>query len=250
MTNSHRDPHANPPPPAQQLPQPPHHPPGHNPPAFNVPPATLALAGAMVAVFALLHLLPESVVEAIAWQFSFNAELLLRALDGHGPLGGAALRLVSHMFLHYDALHLAVNVGFMLAFASVVERRLGKLAFLALFLASGIAGALFETWFFTDPATLHIPMVGASGGIMGLMATALMITMAPAHRSAGNRTTAGAGRPALLRVMTALVGLNVVIGLMSEAGLTGPYLIGWRAHLGGFALGLVVGWVLRRRQRG
>src|SRR3546814_20107274 len=46
------------------------------------------------------------------------------------------------MFLHYDALHLAVNVGFMLAFASVVERRLGKLAFLALFLAGGIAGAL------------------------------------------------------------------------------------------------------------
>ncbi len=214
----------------------------HNPPAFNVPPATLALAAAMVAVFALLQVLPAEMVDAIAWRFSFNAELLLRALDGQGSLPGAALRLVSHMFLHYDALHLAVNVGFMLAFASVVERRLGKLAFLALFLASGIAGALCETWFLTDPATLHIPMVGASGGIMGLMAVALLIETMSVGR--------GARRPALLRVMIALVGLNVVIGLMSEAGLTGPYLIGWRAHLGGFAFGLIVGWVLRRRGRG
>lgn len=212
-----------------------------NPPAFNVPPATLALAGVLIAVFALLLLLPERIVEAINWHLSFNAELLLRALDGHGPVGRAALRLVSHMFLHFDAMHLAVNVGFLVAFASVVERRLGKLAFLTLFLASGIAGALCETWFFTDPATLHIPMVGASGGIMGLMAVALLIETMSVGR--------GRRRPALLRVMIALVGLNVVIGLMSEAGLTGPYLIGWRAHLGGFALGLIVGWVLRRRAR-
>lgn len=212
-----------------------------NPPAFNVPPATLALSGVLVAVFALLHLVPERIAEAINWQLSFNAELLLRALDGHGGLGHAALRLVSHMFLHFDAMHLAVNVGFLVAFASVVERRLGKLAFLALFLACGIAGALCETWFLTDPLTLHIPMVGASGGIMGLMAVALLIETMSVGR--------GGRRPALLRVMIALVGLNVVIGLMSEAGLTGPYLIGWRAHLGGFALGLVVGWVLRRRAR-
>lgn len=228
------DPH---PSPARQDPRQP----GGHPPAFNVPPTTLALAAAMVVVFALLQVLPAGVVDAIAWRFSFNAELLLRALDGRGSLPGAALRLVSHMFLHYDALHLAVNVGFMLAFASVVERRLGKLAFLALFLAGGIAGALCETWFFTDPATLHIPMVGASGGIMGLMAVALLIETLPAGR--------GRRRPALLRVMTALVGLNVVIGLMSEVGLTGPYLIGWRAHLGGFAFGLIVGWALRRRAR-
>ena len=76
---------------------------------------------------------------------------------------------------------------------------------------------------------------------MGLMAVALLIETMSVGR--------GGRRPALLRVMIALVGLNVVIGLMSEAGLTGPYLIGWRAHLGGFALGLVVGWVLRRRAR-
>src|SRR3546814_15376933 len=98
------------------------------------------------------------------------------------------------MFLHFDAMHLAVNVGFLVAFASVVERRLGKLAFLALFLASGIAGAVSETWLFTDPATLPIPRVRASGGNMGLMAVALLIEIAPAGRRPR--------RPAQLRVQS------------------------------------------------
>jgi membrane associated rhomboid family serine protease len=61
--------------------------------------------------------------------------------------------------------------------------------------------------------------------------------------------SSGVRRPPILRVLAALIGLNVGIGLLSDVGLTGPYLIGWRAHLGGFALGLVVGWVVRRLGR-
>ena len=214
------------------------------PPAFNVPPVTLALAVLLVGVFAALHLLPEGVANAIGQRFSFSAVYFLRALDGQGSLAIALPMLVTHMFLHFDALHLAVNVGFLLAFASVVERRFGWIAMLLLFLASGIAGALFETWFFPDRATLHIPMIGASGGIMGLMAVGLIVATAPREPM-----SSGVRRPPLLRVLAALIGLNVVIGLLSDVGLTGPYLIGWRAHLGGFALGLAVGWVVRRLER-
>lgn len=215
------------------------------PPAFNVPPATLALALILVAMYALLHLLPHGMGAALGGRLAFNAAVLVNAIDGPIPLSRALPPLVTHMFVHTDALHLAVNVGFLVAFASVVERRLGRIAFLALFLAAGAAGALFETWFFPDAATRAVPMIGASGGVMGLMGTALLIGPAPPP---GQRPAVGRLPPlnrALLRIVLALIGLNVVIGLLSEFGLTGPYLIGWRAHLGGFALGLAVGGAIR-----
>ncbi len=219
------------------------------PPAFNVPPATLVLALALVAIYAALQFLPALTAAVLGEALSFNAARLHAALDGRAALWPALTTLVSHMFLHYDAVHVAVNVGFLFAFASPVERRLGAARFLLLFLASGIAGALFETWFFPDAATLGVPMIGASGGVMGLMGTALLTGLGlPAHP--GQRVDpqlARRMRLALLRIVIALIGLNVVIGLLSEMGFTGPYLIGWRAHLGGFAIGLAVGGFLRWR---
>ena len=49
------------------------------------------------------------------------------------------LTLVTYAFLHFDWLHLLVNVGFLLAFGSVVERRFGALWFMTLFAICAIA---------------------------------------------------------------------------------------------------------------
>lgn len=222
---------------------------GPQPPAFNVPSATLILAAVLVAVFVLQLFLPAAKVYRLDEALSFNAARLADALHGRASLAAVLPTLVSHLFLHADELHLGVNVGFLIAFASPVERRLGAGGFLALFLASGVAGALAEAWFFPDSASFGVPMIGASGGVMGLMATALLVGI-PVPRRPGRPVDpelVRRMRVAVRRILIALVALNVAIGLLSELGLTGPYLIGWRAHLGGFAVGLLVGWLLRPR---
>jgi membrane associated rhomboid family serine protease len=210
--------------------------PGGHPPAFNVPPATLGLAVLLIAVFAALRLAPEAVLMAAVFDYGFVPLRFLWALDGEAPLMAGILPLVTYMFIHVDTLHLAVNVGFLIAFGSPVERRYGWTAFAAVFLASGIVGGLFELIPLTGSAAQAAPSIGASGGIFGLMGVAL---------------AAGLGDPRFRlrtgRIIVALFVVNIVIGLMSEAGLTGGYRIGWQAHAGGFIVGIAIGWMLRWR---
>jgi membrane associated rhomboid family serine protease len=209
---------------------------GGHPPAFNVPPATLGLAAILIAVFAALRLAPETMLMAAVFDYGFVPLRFLRAFEGAAPLGDAILPLVTYMFIHVDTLHLVVNVGFLVAFASPVERRYGWMAFAAVFLVSGIVGGLFELIPITLPAGRIAPSIGASGGIFGLMGVAL---------------AAGLGDPRFRlrtgRIIVAMFVVNIVIGLLSEAGLTGGYRIGWQAHAGGFIVGIAIGWALRRR---
>lgn len=209
------------------------------PPAFNVPPATLGLILVLIGVFAVLHLLPIGMVQDAVITFGFIPLRLALALTGDHPLAPALWPLVTHMLIHLDLLHLMVNLGFTLAFASPVERRCGSAGFLAIFIACGVVGALFMMIPVTQPIGAYGPSIGASGGVFGLMGVAL------AARLENPRVRLKPGRAIL-----ALFVLNLVIGLLSEAGLTGGYRIAWMAHTGGFLTGLVIGWALRRRSFG
>lgn len=206
----------------------------HRQPIFRVPPATLFLAVALIVVFLLLRLLPDADVEWLLFTFGFQPDYFLWALQGRGEAAPAVWPLATHLLLHYDALHLIVNCGFLLAFASVVERRFGWLVFLLLFLLCGAAGALAQVWLVFDAADRASLLIGASGGIFGLMGVAILAGGSFLRERAG-------------RVILVLMGINVAVGLMSEAGLVGGYLIGWQAHAGGFLAGLAVGWLLSRR---
>src|SRR3546814_10248145 len=64
------------------------------------------------------------------------------------------MTLVSHAFLHFDLMHLGLNLGFLLAFGSFVERHLGLLRYLALFALTAAAGALAEYAFAAEPLAL------------------------------------------------------------------------------------------------
>ena len=72
---------------------------------------------------------------------------------------------VTYMFLHGSMGHLFFNMLGMFFFGSRLEMRLGAKSFLWLYFLSGIGGALLQTLFATAA-----PMVGASGGIYGLLA--------------------------------------------------------------------------------
>ncbi len=82
------------------------------------------------------------------------------------------ITLLSHQFLHGDVMHLLGNMTFLIICGFAVEAAIGAWFFLALYLASGIAGGLFFALFDLQSET---PLVGASGAISGVMAMYLAI---------------------------------------------------------------------------
>lgn len=71
---------------------------------------------------------------------------------------------VTYMFLHGGIGHIFFNMLTLFFFGPRLESRLGGRAFLGLYFASGIMGALLSI-----PFTPYAPIIGASGGVYGVM---------------------------------------------------------------------------------
>jgi len=80
-------------------------------------------------------------------------------------------RLLTSMFLHADFFHIFFNMWFLTIFGSEVERRLGHLRYLVLYILSGLGAALFHIAFTPvgGAISLIIPALGASGAISGVL---------------------------------------------------------------------------------
>jgi membrane associated rhomboid family serine protease len=75
--------------------------------------------------------------------------------------------LLTSMFMHADIVHLLVNLYFLKICGDNVEDRLGRAWFLVLFLGSGLLGGIVHGLL---TPSVDMPMVGASGGISGILA--------------------------------------------------------------------------------
>ena len=209
-----------------------------NPPAFNVPPVTLATAGVLVAVFGLLALGPDSLAAATLHWLAFRPIRIVYAF--HEPLHGqtliAVLSLLTHALIHFDFAHLALNVGFLLAFGAACERVFGPRRFAAILVLSAIAGAAAK---FAVDWNAPVYMIGASGAVFGCMGgfIRLMLGGPPRMRRRG------------LLLLLALVIANVVLTVMGPQLLGVDGRIAWDAHIGGFVAGMLLGWPPRRRMR-
>ncbi len=81
---------------------------------------------------------------------------------------------VSYMFIHGDFFHLAFNMWSLNLFGKVVLPELKANKFFNLFFLSGIFGAVF--WlFFNSSENVTSFLIGASGGVSGVMLAAAMI---------------------------------------------------------------------------
>ncbi len=123
--------------------------------------------------------------------------------------------IFSSLFLHDpEALfHLGCNMAFLTVFGTVVEREIGSLPYLALYLAAGVAGALLHVA--VDPSST-LPLVGASGAVFGLVAVA------------------GVVRPPLLGFAVAFGAVEVwhaFTGSVDD--------VSFGCHIGGFVMGVV-----------
>lgn len=201
-------------------------PPSGREPIFNLPPATLWLAVAMVIAFAIENLLQGWLWEFFFYNFAFISPFFWP--PGYEmPRMGGLVTLVTHAFLHADLMHLALNLGFLLAFGSFVERHAGVLAFLFLFVVCAAAGALTE-YFFRGGQDLVL--IGASGAVYGITGAAVRFML-----DGGGRQR----RRMALSLVLVFMGLNLLLGISGIGDFLAGAQIGWKAHAGGFVAGLL-----------
>lgn len=131
-------------------------------------------------------------------------------------------RMITVMFTHSTGsyFHILGNMFALWLFGREIERWLGKIRFLVLYLLAGWGGSLFvQLWVYVNPESIIVPTVGASGAIFGVMGATLV----------GLRSM-----NASITSLVVLLAINFAIGLQPGSQ------ISWQAHLGGFIVGGVV----------
>ncbi len=225
-------------------------------PIFNVPTAVAAV----VAVLALIHggrsfLSEEADTQLVLLLAFIPARYGALGADLPGGEIAGVTSFVTHMLLHGDITHLLINCAWLLAFGSAIAKRAGGKRFLALSIASGIAGAMMFLVLSNDPMAT---MIGASGAVSGLMG-GLMRFFFKAIDTGGLWQLREAPwlvpRQSLSEALTdrriiATTAVWILINLFMASG-AGDFTdlggIAWQAHLGGFFLGLFAfGWFDRQ----
>ncbi len=79
--------------------------------------------------------------------------------------------VITYMFVHLWPSHLLVDCLLLLIFGTIVERRIGGVKMLSIFIVSGILGGLVNLFFF--PTKI---LIGSSGGGFGLIGAAVVLS--------------------------------------------------------------------------
>ncbi len=195
-------------------------------------------------------------VGAFLWELGQDAQLVAlqygmipAALFGYAHLRPelAAVppwaTLFTSMFLHGGWAHLGGNMLFLWIFGNNVEDLLGRARYLLLYLGAGIVAALVQA---LSAAHSHVPMIGASGAIAGVLG-AYLVTYPRAN------VHCFVWIVIFFWIVTVpawiLLGLWFALQLVSglAVGPGSPGVAFW-AHVGGFAAGIVAFLLLRPRR--
>ena len=200
---------------------------------------TIGLIVANAIVFLLTVVQPEQTSMAAVYGLGYIPSVVFDTaeLPPEMVLVPEDLTYVTYSFLHGDIFHLGGNMLFLWVFGDNVEDALGHIKFLIFYLLCAIAGALFHG--LVAPAS-QTPLIGASGAIAGIVAAYLVL-----HPRVKIWVLAFGRIP--LRI-PAYITLALWIGfqfLMFFAG--GEDQISWSAHVGGIIAGLLLVFVLKRR---
>jgi membrane associated rhomboid family serine protease len=128
-------------------------------------------------------------------------------------------RLVTSGFMHFGVLHLGFNMYFLYVLGGMLEPALGRVRFLALYLASLLGGSLGVVLVDSGGIT-----AGASGAVFGLLGAAAV----GLWRRGVNPFTTGIGAVLIANVFITFAFPGISIG----------------GHLGGLAAGAVCGLVM------
>ncbi|KHL10477.1 membrane associated rhomboid family serine protease [Mumia flava] len=181
---------------------------------------SMTLIGINVVVFVIATVTGGGVSALMEW-----GAMLARSVVAHprtpdeqlltGVADGAYWRMLTSAFLHWNWLHILLNMYALYLFGPLLERYLGSARFLAAYLTAAVGSSVFVYWL----SPVYGLTAGASGAIFGLFAMALVVMYK---------------QGADLRPLLVLLGLNVAFTLFGSS-------ISWQGHLGGFLTGLLLG---------
>ncbi len=134
-------------------------------------------------------------------------------------------QFLSHAFLHLSWLHLFFNMLFLLVFGNAVEDRLGRLGYLAFYLAGAVVAGLLHT--LIKPT----PVIGASGAVAAVTAAYLVFFPLTYVRMT---MIVYEFEVSSLIVILFFVGQDLFLNI------TGTLRTAYLAHLGGYGFGLLV----------
>jgi len=152
-----------------------------------------------------------------------NVLINFGAKDNDLILRGQYWRFITPIFLHANLLHVNLNMLNFAVLGVFLERLVGHLRFLLIYLVTGVISIIASFYFIPQEIS-----VGASGAIFGLVGAYSIFVLT--HRRAFRR----GGIPALLWLVFVIVG-NLSIGFFV------PNVDNY-AHLGGLLSGCVLGW--------
>jgi len=149
--------------------------------------------------------------------------------------------ILTSMFLHGGLWHIFANMMTLYFFGSTLLGMVGRGRFLTVYFCGGIIAGIFYTVitflgaisgiaFFGSP---FVPVVGASGAVFAL-----------------------AGGLVVLRPRMAVMIFPIPLPIPLWVAVIGGFLllsfmpsVAWQAHLGGLVVGLIAGYIFRRRRR-
>jgi membrane associated rhomboid family serine protease len=153
--------------------------------------------------------------------------LKLGALPDNGQLHGEFWRIATYSFLHFNWLHLFLNVGLLFWVGRIVEQQVGTgrgaLIYFVSVLCSAAVILLVHNWHPKEGAT-----VGASGGVFGLLGAALIISY---RQNADNR---------LRRSLWIVLAIGFGVSLLPDISMAG--------HIGGIIGGVPTALLLSMRR--
>jgi membrane associated rhomboid family serine protease len=139
--------------------------------------------------------------------------------------------IVTNLFVHSGFWHIIANMITLFFFGGFLHRLIGRNRFLLVYFAGGILGNIF--FILLSPSPLSIA-IGASGAVFAL--AGVLVVLMPRLR-------------VLLYFIIPLPLWVVVLVFMVLWSFIPGLNIAWQAHLGGLVLGLIAGFIFRRRAR-
>ena len=149
--------------------------------------------------------------------------------------------ILTSMFVHGTFWHIFANMLTLYFFGTYFSRLVGNSRFLIVYFGGGILGnifyivltilgGIFAISFLGSP---FIPAVGASGAVFALAGA--LVVMRP------KLPVIIFPIPAPIPLWVAVIGGFLILSFLPH--------IAWQAHLGGLVLGLIAGYIFRKRER-
>jgi len=218
---------------------------GGTAPLINAPPVVVGLSLSLLILHMIRIMADPEVQDLWGGYLAFTPLRYLPDMDAPGAPWASYSTFLTYAFLHADWSHAGLNAIWLLAFGTPVCRRVGGARFFFLFAAAVAAGALL---FWALHSQDDVMLIGASGGVSGLMGAAARFVFRPTyHPDAGPVPLLSLGDRRIVFFVAIWAGMNFLFSLGLGLAGDGVAAISWEAHAGGFAAGLLLMPLLDRK---